>query len=294
MEFLRKRVFTSLNADELRAGDKVITARCMADLKTWVEADAEPNVIELIQDETNTNRFTCKCFGSNKTYDTSLAYLVERKESCANCEGCGEGVDPSDERTKIMVCSQYKPKAEINLCDTCKDNFCECPAIGDNIKFGNGKGNDNVIKCKYYKPITKQKAYEYDVPINGQINEDGVIVERKVGECHVKVKPITEEAKKACVCAMTNACPEKHYRPFKDTDELIKVFCEKTPKIYDKDDEKLFMPYIWVREKGCDKSADLITCYGSKGITVRGEGMYFDTLFTMFEFLDGTPCGVEE
>ena len=108
------------------------------------------------------------------------------------------------------------------------------------------------------------------------------IDEQRLHACLRRIEPKTEQK------------AEKHYRPFKDTDELIKVFCEKTPKIYDKDDEKLFMPYIWVREKGCEKSAGLITCYGSKGITVRGKGMYFDTLFTMFEFLDGTPCGVEE
>ena len=85
MEFDRSRVYGAVNADELKAGDKVITARCMADLKIYVEADAKPNIIELIQDETNTDRFTCKHYGSNKTYDSPLAYLVERKENCTNC-----------------------------------------------------------------------------------------------------------------------------------------------------------------------------------------------------------------
>lgn len=97
-----------------------------------------------------------------------------------------------------------------------------------------------------------------------------------------------------CWKPKTEQKAEKHYRPFRDIDELIKVWDAKigTPKWGT--DGDLTMPHIWVREKGCNKSADLITCYGSKGITVRGEGIYFDTLFTMFEFLDGSPCGVEE
>ena len=65
MKFNKAMVYTAVNADELSAGDKVIVADNMADLKIVVEADAKPTIIELIQDETNTNRFTCQCYGSN-------------------------------------------------------------------------------------------------------------------------------------------------------------------------------------------------------------------------------------
>ncbi len=42
-----------------------------------------------------------------------------------------------------------------NLCDGCKHNIPECPVTYDDIenkrtKFGNGKGNDNVIECIYF------------------------------------------------------------------------------------------------------------------------------------------------
>lgn len=147
--------------------------------------------------------------------------------------------------------------------------------------------NYKHYECSEYEPKAEPKASE--ICINCEYYSTGY--------CNKHDKPTRYDN----ICSdfllykpKTEQKAEKKYRPFKDTDELIKVWCEKTPKIYDKDDEKLFMPYIWVREKGCNKSADLITCYGSKGITVRGEGMYFDTLFTMFEFLDGSPCGVEE
>ena len=191
MEFDKSRVYTALNADELKQGDKVITARCMADLKTWVEADAEPNIIELIQDETNTDRFTCKCYGSNKTYDSPLAYLVERAENCTNCEEAG----------KEGGCRRH---GEI----------------------------DKILCCDCYTPKTEQKA----VP---------------------------------------------HYRPFKDTDELVKVWCDKGGKWQKRE---LTMPHIWVRNKS-DSKVWLITEFDNR---------LLDYLFTNCEFLDGSPCGVEE
>lgn len=39
----------------------------------------------------------------------------------------------------------------INLCDTCLLNFGECEQ--DMIEFGNGIGNDNVIKCSSYVEV---------------------------------------------------------------------------------------------------------------------------------------------
>lgn len=41
---------------------------------------------------------------------------------------------------------------KINLCDTCTNNssFPECMPDPDEIEFGDGPGNDTVIKCKNY------------------------------------------------------------------------------------------------------------------------------------------------
>ena len=230
MEFCKDRVFTALNADELRAGDKVITAHCMADLKTWVEADAEPNVIELIQDETNTDRFTCKCFNSDKTYSTSLAYLVERAENCTNCaEGRWDA-----EHQKI-------------LCDP--------------VNCGNGNvvfRNHEIEVCEYWKPKTKRP--ELVSLGNGQYAE----------------KPKTTE---------------KHYRPFKDTDELVKVWCDKGGKWQKRE---LTMPHIWVCSKDKYKSKDLITGFNAYAVSIGIEENSMQDLFKDYEFLDGSPCGVEE
>ena len=77
---------------------------------------------------------------------------------------------------------------------------------------------------------------------------------------------------------------EPHYRPFKDTDELIKVWDAKigTPKWGT--DGDLTMPLIWVRNKS-NKKPWLINEFGKR---------ILDYLFTNCEFLDGSPCGVEE
>ena len=39
---------------------------------------------------------------------------------------------------------------ELNLCDSC--DFCIAYCNQD-VKFGNGIGNDNVIECNGYQPI---------------------------------------------------------------------------------------------------------------------------------------------
>lgn len=44
----------------------------------------------------------------------------------------------------------------INLCDTCLLCFGECEQ--DTIEFGNGIGNDNVIKCSSYVEVKEEES----------------------------------------------------------------------------------------------------------------------------------------
>lgn len=46
---------------------------------------------------------------------------------------------------------------EINLCLTCKNRLGDCEG---NPKFGNGKGDDNVIECDKYKELDENKLEE--------------------------------------------------------------------------------------------------------------------------------------
>lgn len=43
----------------------------------------------------------------------------------------------------------------VNLCDSCKYDYPECPSGKKDILFGDGKGNDNVCCCNKYLPSVK-------------------------------------------------------------------------------------------------------------------------------------------
>ena len=204
MQFDKSRAYTSLNADELRAGDKVIVGDTLAELKDRVSRDFKGEIITGILDEERCVRFE---IGDN---NYTLAYLIERKENCTNCD-MGE----MDE-----------------------DDWIGCSP--DKI------GKEDVAKtwcCDNWKPKTKQKA-------------------------------------------------ESHYRPFKNTDELIKVWLEKGGKWQKRE---LTMPYIWVKRKNFPKDrGTLITSLDDDIVYVGICQRTMDELFDDYTFLDGSPCGVEE
>lgn len=70
MEFDKNRVYTALNADELKVGSKVIVADSITFLKNAVE-DEDVYILQDIASESNAFRFVT----NGGTY--SLAYLVE-------------------------------------------------------------------------------------------------------------------------------------------------------------------------------------------------------------------------
>lgn len=77
MEFDKSKVYTALNADELKPGSKVICANYLESLKTQVQANSYPSyVVELsqIMGTSSTNRFGV----GDETFN--LAYLVSEPE----------------------------------------------------------------------------------------------------------------------------------------------------------------------------------------------------------------------
>lgn len=203
MEFNKNRVFTSLNADELRAGDKVIVSYNLYGLKEQVKMFTESviDVIEVIQDEDYFNRFKIKHGES-----FPLAYLVERAENCTNCgaEPCGYRANHDSEDNKINKCPLW------------------------------------------FQPKTEQKA-------------------------------------------------EPHYRPFKDTDELIKEWDEKFYLNFKPSHDPLTMPLIWVRSKfNKDHKGVLISNYFGEYVELGKVQCFLSRLFDEYVFLDGSICGVEE
>jgi len=71
MEFDKSKVYTALNADELKEGDKVLLADNLEDLKNQVEDDKTPIILAAIASEDQQFRF-------KNTADLwyALAYLV--------------------------------------------------------------------------------------------------------------------------------------------------------------------------------------------------------------------------
>lgn len=74
MEFDVARVYTAVNADELKVGSKVIVADNLADLKAKVEQDTKPATLQGIEPDDRLYRFLT-IYPRN-----ALAYLVSEPE----------------------------------------------------------------------------------------------------------------------------------------------------------------------------------------------------------------------
>ena len=60
MNFDLNKVYTAVNAEELKPGDKVLTSNNIASLKEAVRLDVNPSVIVTIWQEKYDKRFKCK------------------------------------------------------------------------------------------------------------------------------------------------------------------------------------------------------------------------------------------
>lgn len=88
MEFDSNRVYTCVNADELKAGDKVILAHTFAELKILVEHDNKKRTLSEVYSDTHERRFVYNGIYYKELFE--LAYLIERAtknkyRAYANC-----------------------------------------------------------------------------------------------------------------------------------------------------------------------------------------------------------------
>lgn len=124
-------------------------------------------------------------------------------------------------------------------------------------------------------------------------------VERKENCCRYGLEMCSfagtkEKDKKVKTCEYYK--PKNKYRPFQDTNELIDCWYEKKfPSCpgFARFSSVLTAPSIWVRKKNCTAMSDFITSYDGGGVRVCNEYKTFVELFDGYEFLDGSPCGVE-
>lgn len=123
--------------------------------------------------------------------------------------------------------------------------------------------------------------------------------EQCTGCAYDDVSPEKEPCK-SCVDnnLYTEQKPEKKYRPFRDCEELVKTFCNKWSErtgVMETDLNDICMPLIWVREKIGNKEKCLITGFCDSVVSFSPDfHIALNTLMENYEFLDGTPCGVEE
>ena len=90
----------------------------------------------------------------------------------------------------------------------------------------------------------------------------------------------------------TGFVPKKKWRPFKDIKELKKEWDDKQGLRFVH--PELVEPVIWVREKQNSMSRMIRDFDYNRGMVHIGHWCSLEYLFSTVEFLDGTPCGVEE
>ena len=85
------------------------------------------------------------------------------------------------------------------------------------------------------------------------------------------------------------------YRPYKDCDELKEHFKKKYHEAVGSDIyyPSLYELVIWVKNNN-DNTKRLITTFGKDfvKIGVKTKPVSLDVLYTDYEYLDGTPCGI--
>ncbi len=85
--------------------------------------------------------------------DMTWDEVVDRMFNCpddnlqALCDKCHKIKTQAENKIRREYKKMVKDKedSKIHLCNRCKNVYPECPA--QNLVFGNGKGNDNIISC---------------------------------------------------------------------------------------------------------------------------------------------------
>ena len=104
-----------------------------------------------------------------------------------------------------------------------------------------------------------------------------------------------------CNCCIDSDKYEKkeQTRPFKNCDELVECWERKMyipAVLFTKDTRnRLYRPCIWVKNKN-DYTERLIVTFGENFVKVgsKSKPISLYVLFSDYEFLDGSPCGITE
>jgi hypothetical protein len=178
-----------------------------------------------------------------------------------------------------------------NVTERCFKNEIGCPC--DNYKSykdeneelrNNGFTVSAMTEQQLKVALEKGEQLEKE---NAELSEK--LSEQNAGENHIEGGVVS-----------ISGSVEKQYRPFNDCNELIGYWCvnyEGVAEQHIKSFVKQKMPCIWIRDKTEDAKGDieLITGFTEHGnVLINGTSYPLQHLFQMYEFLDGTPVGMEE
>ena len=170
-----------------------------------------------------------------------------------------------------------------------KENCTNCGAIYT-CAF-QVREHPELEKCKNWKPKNEPKTEQkncYNCGLTYMRDGDKIC---KINGCRIIDLSVPCSYWKL----ETEQKAEKKYRPFKDVDELVKVWDAKIGTPNWGTDGDLTMPHIWVRRKESNCKGQLITKFSDPlWVIMSTEGYNMTDLFEHFTFLDGSVCGVEE
>ncbi|WP_443739602.1 DUF4406 domain-containing protein [Treponema sp.] len=109
MKFDKNRIYTALNADELKKGDKVIVADTLAELRRAVEVSSieDARKVEVIRKDREIYRFGVMSSTSDYCFGFNLAYLVERKnEKKKNIRSCKAEMTEEKRKKRVYISGQ--------------------------------------------------------------------------------------------------------------------------------------------------------------------------------------------
>lgn len=156
MEFDKKRIFTAVNADELKPGDIVVVGNTINEIRNFIEErkgamKCYAEIQEILDDDCG-ERF--KIGESPATGDISyaFAYLIERKENCLNCSTSCMG--KSWLADKYTRCDSYKPVDKGEVVGTLPHKLCiNCQLYGLHkcTKDDSYIADPTKYFCEYFK-----------------------------------------------------------------------------------------------------------------------------------------------
>lgn len=88
---------------------------------------------------------------------------------------------------------------------------------------------------------------------------------------------------------------EEKWRPYKDTNEMIRDFLNRYNSYNDNcyPNNPMYNPLIWIRHKISNETA-LIMYYADGLVSINSIFASIQAIFEDYTYLDGSPCGIKE